>query len=85
MQQQSAHALAKLPGLAATRIMVRTTNRSAFAVPHIRALCQDKATWRAIFRFLGVHTAALNALWRHLAHDWPALFRCNGNDELLVP
>ena len=79
--QERAHALAKLPGLAATRLIVRATNRSALSFPYLQTACQQRTHWRSVFRFIGVHNGASNELFRALAHDWPAVFRCEGEDD----
>jgi len=71
------------PGIVGTRMLFRATDRpsrdapeSVLALPPIKEVCQDRTIWRTAFRFLGVHSGALPELWRRLAHDWPALFRC---------
>lgn len=81
--------LVRLPGLSATRMMIRAAssmgtafgtaagNRTILCMAPIQRVCQERAVWRAAFRFVGIHSSALPEVWRHLAHDWPALFSCN--------
>lgn len=70
-------------GIAATRLLIRAVDRphrdapeSALALAPIVGVCQDRATWRAAFRFVGIHSSALPELWHRLAHDWPQHFHC---------
>jgi len=64
------------PGITATRMMMHASNHSVLEVPPIRRVCQDRAAWRAAFRFIGIDSSILPELWHRLAHDWPALFKC---------
>ena len=42
--------------------------------PHHLAMLET--LWRSALRFVGVHNSALPELWKRLAAEWPALFRC---------
>ena len=53
----------------------------AYLMAPITRLCQGRALWRTALRHVGVQNAALPALWRRLAEEWPALFECSTSDK----
>jgi hypothetical protein len=69
---------ASQPGISGTRMMLRISERAVLALPPITDVCQSKALWRTAWRYAGISNAALPELWRVLAREWPAFFRCEG-------
>ena len=69
------------PGIMATRMLLRAraihAKGSVLGLPPLTRMCQDHSIWRTAFRFVGVQNEALSHIWRQLAVDWPAFFRCN--------
>ncbi len=81
-REASAPALVHHPGVAATRMLLRASNRTVLSIPPISTVCQDRATWRSAFRFAGIRNDALPDIWRRLSRDLPALFRCDRELEI---